>query len=107
MPFLRSRYPASEAVFLAVDYEVPSVLATQLSPDVPQSTLYEVPPDSVATLFPTEKPNLLTSRSLGMAPSTRNPVCPALAPPEDSIKVELFLSLRLSAAPFSSGLPFL
>ena len=62
---------------------------------------------ALPTLFPTEKPNLLTSRPLGMAPSTRNPFALRLPLLRTRSKSRLFLSRRSLAAPFSSGFPFL
>lgn len=105
--FLRSWYPASEASFRAI--------ITRSQPSCPISSaaiclnlrFTRLRRTALPTLFPTENPDLLTSRPLGIAPSTRNPFALRLPLLMTRSKSRLFLSRRSLAAPFSSGLPFL
>ena len=105
--FLRSPYPASEASFLAI--------TTRSQPSLPISSaaicrnlrFIRLRRTALPTLFPTENPNLLTSRPLGIAPSTRNPFALRLPFLRTRSKSRLLRSRRSLAAPFSSGLPFL
>lgn len=104
---LRSRYPASEASFLAI--------TTRSQPSCPTSSaamcrnlrFTRLRRTALPTLFPTENPDLLTSRPLGIAPSTRNPFALRLPLLRTRSKSRLLRSRRSLAAPFSSGLPFL
>ena len=69
------------------DHQVPPVLATQFSHNVPQPSLYEVPPNRVADSFSDREAEPADMKTVGNGAEYQKPVCPALAPPEDSIEI--------------------
>ena len=69
------------------DHQVPSILAAQFSHDVSKSSLYEVPPNRVADSFSDREAEPADIKTVGNGAEYQKPVCPALAPPEDSVEI--------------------
>ena len=68
-------------------HQVPPVLAAQVSHDVPQPSLYEVPPNRVADSFSDREAESADLETVGNGAEYQKPVCPALAPSEDSVEI--------------------